>query len=151
MKRFITVLLVLVGVTLQTASASAQAIPDWARERTTAWYNAFNSGNAVALAEMHTPEAVLMLAGVTMEGKAAIEGFHARQFAQVRFDCTWTIQGVSVVYRLAAVWGTDTCVETPKSGAKPVNWNGRFMTLYQLQADGRWMIIRDTGEEAPRR
>ena len=143
--------LVACGASAVAQTSSAQTIPDWARERTTVWYNAFNSGNAVALAEMHTPEAVLMLAGVTMEGQAAIEGFHESQFAQVRFDCTWTIQGVSVVYRLAAVWGTDTCVETPKSGAKPVNWNGRFMTMYQLQADGRWMIIRDTGEEDPRR
>jgi uncharacterized protein (TIGR02246 family) len=132
---------------IAVTSVSAQTIPDWARERTTVWYNAFNSGNAAGLAEMHTPDAVLLLEGVTMSGRDAIQRFHAAQFDKVRFDCTWMIQGVSVVYRLAAVWGTDTCVETPKSGATPVTWNGRFMTMYQLQADGRWMIIRDTGEE----
>jgi uncharacterized protein (TIGR02246 family) len=134
-------------VVIAVGAASAQTIPDWARERTTVWYNAFNSGNAAGLAEMHTPDAVLLLAGVTMAGREAIRGFHSGQFEKVRFDCTWTIQGVSVVYRLAAVWGTDMCVETPKSGSPPVKWNGRFMTMYQLQADGRWMIIRDTGEE----
>ena len=142
---------VMVAMFACASGASAQTIPDWARERTTVWYNAFTSGNATQLADMHTPDAVLMLAGLTVEGRDAIQRFHAGQFDQVRFDCTWSIQGVSVVYRLAAVWGTDTCVETPKSGAKPVNWNGRFMTMYQLQADGRWMIIRDTGEEDPRR
>src|SRR5687767_4110835 len=93
------------------AAASAQTIPDWARERTTAWYNAFNSGNATALANMHAPDAVLLIAGITMEGKDAIQRFHAAQFEKVRFDCAWTIQGVSVVHRLAAVWGTDSCTE----------------------------------------
>ena len=152
MRRLLTIVsMVMLATVVSATVASAQTIPDWARERTTAWYSAFNSGDAAALANMHTPDAVLLLAGVTMEGKAAIENFHAGQFAAVRFDCAWTIQGVSVVYRLATVWGTDTCVETPKSGAPPVKWNGRFMTMYQLQADGRWMIIRDTGEEDPRR
>ena len=128
-------------------TAAAQNIPEWARERTTAWYNAFNSGNATALAGMHTPDAVLLLAGITMESRAAIEKFHAAQFAKVKFDCKWTIQGVSVVYRIGVVWGTDTCTETPHGIPKTLNWNGRFMTVYQQQADGMWMIIRDTGEE----
>jgi ketosteroid isomerase-like protein len=96
---------------------------------------------------MHTDDAVLLLAGLTIEGPAQIQAFHASQFEKVRFNCAWTIQGVSIVDRLAAVWGTDACVETPKSGAPPVKWNGRFMTLYQLQPDGTWMVIRDTGEE----
>lgn len=148
MSRFrFTVQMMVAMLAIAVTSASAQTIPDWARERTTVWYNAFNSGNAAGLADMHTPDAVLLLEGVTMSGREAIQRFHAAQFERVRFDCTWTIQDVSVVYRLAAVWGTDTCVETPKSGAMPMKWNGRFMTMYQLQANGRWMIIRDTGEE----
>ena len=144
---------VLVALMAATAviGASAQTIPDWARERTTAWYNAFNSGNATALANMHAPDAVLLVGTVTMEGKDAIQRFHARQFEQVRFDCAWTIQGVSVVHRLAAVWGTDSCTETAKSGAGTRKFNGRFMTMYQLQADGTWMVIRDTGEVVPGR
>jgi uncharacterized protein (TIGR02246 family) len=142
---------VLVTVMVATAviSASAQTIPDWARERTAAWYNAFNSGNATVLAGMHAPDAVLLVGGVTMTGREAIQGFHAGQFAQVRFDCAWTIQGVSVVHRLAAIWGTDTCTETPKSGPGMRKFNGRFLTMYQLQADGSWMVIRDTGEVVP--
>jgi uncharacterized protein (TIGR02246 family) len=143
--------LVVVMVAAAVGSASAQTIPDWARERTTAWYNAFNSGNSAALANMHTPDAVLLVAGITMDGKDAIQRFHAGQFDQVRFDCAWTIQGASVVHRLAAVWGTDSCTETPKSGAGTTKFNGRFMTMYQLQADGMWMIIRDTGEVVPGR
>jgi uncharacterized protein (TIGR02246 family) len=128
-------------------AAYAQSVPEWARERTTAWYNAFNSGNAAGLAGMHTADAVLLIAGVTMEGRAAIEKFHASQFAKVKFDCKWTIQGVNVVYRIAVVWGSDTCTETPHGVPRTLNWNGRFMTVYQQQADGMWMIVRDTGEE----
>ena len=143
----VVVLAALMGA---ASPASAQAIPEWARERTTVWYNAFNSGNATALANMHTPDAVLLLAGITIEGKDAIERFHAGQFAKVVFNCKWTIQGVSVVYRVGVVWGSDTCTETPRGVPRTLNWNGRFMTVYQQQADGTWMIIRDTGEEDPR-
>lgn len=151
MSRFPWRVPVLVTVMMASAvcSASAQTIPDWARERTTAWYNAFNAGNATDLANMHAPDAVLLVGGITMEGKDAIQRFHASQFEQVRFDCAWTIQGVNVVHRLAAIWGTDTCTETPKSGPGTRKFNGRFMTMYQLQADGTWMVIRDTGEVVP--
>ena len=141
--------LVACGAGAVAQTSPAQAIPDWARERTTAWYNAFNSGNATALANMHAPDAMLLVAGITMEGKDAIQRFHAAQFEQVRFDCAWTIQGVSVVHRLAAIWGTDSCTETPKAGPGMRKFNGRFMTMYQLQADGTWMIIRDPGEVVP--
>ena len=147
MRRVLTIVpVVMLAILACAATASAQTIPDWARERTTVWYNAFNSGNAIQLAEMHAPDAVLLVAGITMEGKDAIQRFHAAQFEKVRFDCAWTIQGVSVVHRLAAVWGTDSCTETAKSGAGTRKFNGRFMTMYQLRADGMWMIIRDTGE-----
>ena len=131
---------------LISAPAPAQVIPEWARERTNAWYRAFNTSDAKMLAAMHTPDAVLLLGDMTMEGRAAIERFHAEQFERVRFECEWSIQGVSIVGRLSAVWGTDVCVATPKSGASAVKRNGRFMTMYQMQADGTWMIIRDTGE-----
>ena len=147
MVRYLAVLSVMLAGAGTTASA--QTVPDWARERTTAWYDAFNSGNATALANMHAPDAILLVAGITMEGKDAIQRFHAAQFEQVRFDCAWTIQGVSVVHRLAAIWGTDSCTETPKAGPGTRKFNGRFMTMYQLQADGMWMIIRDTGEVVP--
>jgi uncharacterized protein (TIGR02246 family) len=146
----IRTVLCLLLLLLAPHAAYAQNMPEWARERTTAWYNAFNSGNATALANMHTDDAVLLIAGITMEGRQAIEKFHAGQFAKVTFNCEWKIQGVSVVYRLGVVWGSDTCTETPKGGARPLKWNGRFMTIYQMQADGTWMIIRDTGEEDPR-
>ena len=55
---------------------------------------------------------------------------------------------VSMVDHLAAVWGDDACVETPKSGAPSQAWQGRWLTVYQLQPDGSWLIVRDSGEEA---
>jgi len=29
-----------------------------------------------------------------------------------------------------------------------VSWKGRWLTVYQLQPDGSWMIVRDSGEDA---
>jgi len=79
---------------------------------------------------------------------ATIEAFHTGNFAKVRYNCTYTIESVSMVDHIAAVWGDDACVETPKSGAPPQAWQGRWLTVYQLQPDGSWLIVRDSGEEA---
>ena len=53
-----------------------------------------------------------------------------------------------MVDNLAAVWGEDACVETPRAGATSSDWQGRWLTVYQLQPDGSWLIVRDSGEEA---
>ena len=59
-----------------------------------------------------------------------------------------TIESVSMVDNLAAIWGDDACVETPTAGGPSHSWQGRWLTVYQLQPDGSWLIVRDSGEEA---
>jgi ketosteroid isomerase-like protein len=45
------------------------------------------------------------------------------------------------------VAGSDSCAETSKSGGQVRSWKGRFLTVYQQQPDGSWMIVRDSGAE----
>ena len=101
-----------------------------------------------AIVQLYASDAVLLLQGETFNGRGAIEAFHTGNFAKVRYNCTYTIESVSMVDHIAAVWGDDACVETPKSGAPPQAWQGRWLTVYQLQPDGSWLIVRDSGEEA---
>jgi len=145
---------VIVGVALfagtvgHSRPASAQAILEWAKDHTAKWYAAFNAGDVPAIVRLYASDAVLLLQGETFNGRGAIEAFHTGNFAKVRYNCTYTIESVSMVDHIAAVWGDDACVETPKSGAPPQAWQGRWLTVYQLQPDGSWLIVRDSGEEA---
>jgi uncharacterized protein (TIGR02246 family) len=136
------------GAVGDSRPASAQQILDWAKEHTAKWYAAFNAGDPKAMVQLYASDAVLLLQGETFSGRGQIEAFHTGNFAKVQYSCTWTISSVSRVDQLAAVWGDDACIETPKSGAPSQMWQGRWLTVYQLQPDGSWLIVRDSGEEA---
>jgi uncharacterized protein (TIGR02246 family) len=136
------------GMVGNSRPVSAQAILDWAKDHTQKWYAAFNAGDTPAIIQLYASDAVLLLQGETFNGRGAIEAFHKGNFAKVRYSCTWTIDSVSMVDNLAAVWGDDACVETPTSGGPSQSWQGRWLTVYQLQPDGSWLIVRDSGEEA---
>ena len=146
--RAVVGVVLLAGTVGHSRPASAQAILEWAKERTAKWYAAFNAGDTSAIIQLYASDAVLLLQGETFNGRGAIEAFHTGNFAKVRYNCTYTIESVSMVDHLAAVWGDDACVETPKSGAPAQAWQGRWLTVYQLQPDGSWLIVRDSGEEA---
>jgi uncharacterized protein (TIGR02246 family) len=131
-----------------SASPFRPAVPDWAQRHTKQWYAAFNAGDAAAITRLYAADAVMLLQGQTFEGRAAIEAFHKANFEKARFDCTWTIEGMSTVDKVAVVWGDDSCIDTPRTGGAPVRWKGRWLMVYQLQPDGSWMIVRDSGEQA---
>src|ERR1700704_5983546 len=127
------------GTVAHSRPASAQAILEWAKDHTAKWYAAFNAGDASAIIPLYASDAVLLLQGETFNGRGAIEAFHRGNFTKVRYSCTWTIESVSMVDHLAAIWGDDACVETPTAGGPSHSWQGRWLTVYQLQPDGSWL------------
>lgn len=141
-------LALLVGMVGNSRPASAQPILEWAKDHTAQWYAAFNAGDASAIIQLYASDAVLLLRGETFNGRSAIEAFHTGNFEKVRYACMWTINSVSRVDSLAAVWGNDACVGTPASGGPSQAFEGRWLMIYQLQPDGSWLIVRDSGEEA---
>jgi uncharacterized protein (TIGR02246 family) len=147
MKR-LGVLAVLCGVLAGSRPAVAQGPPAWAQERTRQWYAAFNAGDAVAIGRLYAPDAVLLIEGMTHAGHDAVQAFHAANFETARFDCTWTIVGLTTVDKLAAVWGEDACVDSPKTAGPAQSWKGHWLMVYQRQPDGSWLIVRDSGEDA---
>lgn len=129
-------------------SAAAQIIPGWLKDHTDQWYAAFNAGDPAAMGRMYAPDAVLSLQGEVFEGRTAIEAFHKDNFAKAQFKCTFSIKGTATVDRIATVWGDDTCVDTPRAGGPPGNWQGHWLTVYQFEPDGTWKIVRDSAEDA---
>ena len=126
---------------------SSEPVAPWAQQQTDRWYTAFNAGDAGALVRMYAPDAVLLLQGQQFQGRAGIEAFHRASFEKADFTCTWAIERFSTVGALAVVAGTDSCAETSKSGGQVRSWKGRWLTIYQQQPDGSWMIVRDSGAE----
>jgi uncharacterized protein (TIGR02246 family) len=133
---------------LWAGAAQAQLVPGWINDRTEQWYGAFNAGDAAAMGRLYAPDAVLALQGEVYTGRPAIEAFHRMNFATARFECTYAIKGTSVVDKVAAVWGDDACTDTPKRGGPSEKWQGRWLTVYQLEPDGNWLIVRDSAEDA---
>ena len=146
--RRLLAVLTLLGVLAGSGPAIAQGPPAWAQERTRLWYAAFNAGDASAIGRLYAPDAVLLMQGMTLTGHDAIQAFHASNFETARFDCTWTIVGLTNVDKLAAVWGEDACVDSPKPAGPAQSWKGHWLMVYQRQPDGTWLIVRDSGEDA---
>jgi len=148
MRRMIAAL-AFAGFALHGGVARAQLVPGWITDRTEQWYSAFNAGDAAAMGRLYAPDAVLALQGEVYQGRPAIEAFHRMNFESARFDSTFSIKGTSVVDKVAAVWGDDACIDTPKAANRPpARWQGHWLTVYQLEADGRWLIVRDSAEDA---
>src|SRR6476469_7588247 len=128
----VSVVLCAAGVVGGARPASAQDVLQWAKDHTAQWYAAFNAGDPKAMVQLYASDAVLLLQGETFSGRGEIESFHAGNFAKVSYSCTWSISSITMVDHLSAVWGDDHCTETPKSGAPPQSWEGRWLTVYQL-------------------
>jgi len=135
------------AVSLTSRPLRAQATPDWAQEVNKKWYAAFNAGDAAGLMKLYAADAVLLLPDQTLRGRGAIEGFQSSNFQKTRYSCQWSIDGVQAVGKQAAVLGLDTCLESPKSGGAGKTVKNRWLTVYERQADGSWLIARDTSEE----
>ena len=133
---------------LPPISLLAQDVPTWALEANRSFYEAYNSANLAALMKHYTSDAVILLPDEAIRGRAAIEAFFSADFARARSSCEWTIDGAQAVGRHAAVWGHEKCVEAPKSGKPSRTLNYRWLTVWERQPNGSWLIARDAFEEA---
>lgn len=123
--------------------------PKWAQEANEKWYAANEAGDAEAMGRTYANDAVLLAPDQTVRGRKEINQFHAASFAKTRSTCTWKIDHVDQVAKLAVVWGHDSCVETPKSGGAPQTVKSRWMSVYERQQDGSWLASREGFEIEP--
>lgn len=136
------------GLGAAAVSLSAQTTPSWAQEINTKWYAAFDAGDAAAIAKFYATDAVVFAPDQTLRGRAAVQAYHAGNFQKTRFKCEWGIDSVQAVGKQAAVLGHDSCVETPKAGGAAKTTKSRWLTIYERQADGSWLMARDASEPA---
>lgn len=92
----------------------------------------------------YAEDAVFMFPGApAVQGKAAMtEPFTGTMQSTSFSDATMHTDNVVVSGDLAVENGTYKWTITPK-GAKPMADSGKYLTVWQQQADGGWKIIRD--------
>ena len=133
-------------VALSPHPVSAQSTSDWAKKALEQWYAAHDGGDAYALTRLYLDEAVLFEPDATVRGRKAIEARYKKEFQRERSSCTWAIDGQHTVGKQAAVWGHASCVGSQSSGGATNTTKGRWLTIFERQPDGSWLIARDAGE-----
>jgi uncharacterized protein (TIGR02246 family) len=143
-------LLVLAASLVALAACTSTAAPETAADKSAvravsiAWKNAYNAGNATAVAALYAEDAVLSAPGEpAIQGKAAIREYFVKRVAEFSVaGLTVTdapIGDVGASGDLAFQW--ETYRVTDKSGA--LVDAGKLLTLFQRKS-GNWMIIGDT-------
>jgi uncharacterized protein (TIGR02246 family) len=145
-RRIVYLAVVAAALGIAAVSLSAQATPAWAQDANAKWYAAFEAGDAAAIARFYASDTVVFVPDQTLRGRAAIQAYHAGNFQKTRFKCDWGIDSVQTVGKQAAVLGHDSCVETPKAGGAAKTTKSRWLTIYEQQADGSWLMARDASE-----
>jgi len=109
-----------------------------------AWKNAYNAGDAAAVAALYAEDAVLSAPGEpAVRGNASISKYFVKKVAE------FSAAGLTVaddpmgdvVASCDLAWQWQTYTITDKSGA--VVDAGKLITLFQRK-DGKWMIVGDT-------
>jgi uncharacterized protein (TIGR02246 family) len=109
-----------------------------------AWKNAYNAGDAAAVAALYAEDAVLSAPGEpAVRGNASISEYFVKKVAE------FSAAGLTVadeplgdvVASCDLAWQWQTYKVTDKSGA--VVDAGKLVTLFQRK-DGKWIIVGDT-------
>ena len=110
------------------------------------WVKAYIAGDAVALANMYTDDAYSMPDNTPMwKGKDQIlDGNRKEMKSGVKYtnliDKTIEVFGSGdLVYEV----GTYTMTYIPANSTEPVTDNGKYLDIWQKQADGSWKVKAD--------
>ncbi len=116
--------------------------PEWARQSLARWYEAHNNRDANALADLYTPDARVGDA----RGRAAIIRMFRDRWAESNPTCSGGYDEFVVVGPIATGWGRDECTFAPAGAGEPTTRRSNWLAVYERQADGAWLCIRDVGE-----
>ena len=109
------------------------------------YLKAINDGDSDTLANLTTPEHVMIMPGrPPLVGKAANDAANARIAQTVKIEETWTPIETFVSGDLAYQRGTFTVAATPKTaGGTTSKTRGTFLRIYKRQKSGEWRMVRD--------
>ena len=135
-----------------TATIDPAAIRDTIQAREKEWSAAFVAGDAAGVANLYTEDgAQVEPAGEWRRGRATITTALKTQLDTLNVTAREDVsEEVIVAGDYVVEFGRYSYTATTKTGNKPVSGAGRYMVLWRKDADGRWRIHRDIGNEAPK-
>jgi len=140
----------LLALTVACAAACAPKVNDpadvQAVKDTAPAYDKFaNAGDAASLAaEFYAPDGIRMDPNQPASaGTAAIRATLEKSYAQSTENVRNVIDDVRVAGAFAMAKGTFEGTSTPKAGGAAVPVKGKFVTLYERQANGSWKAVWD--------
>lgn len=140
-----TASVLLLSVAHAAVAADAEDTLQHAVEKANAeWAQAMKTGDAKVIAAPYTDQAVFVLPdGTSLQGRDKIEALYRGGFEHGGLASTTRIESKSLVRDgdLAYESG-DADVGMLKQG-KLVTKGGRYLTVWQRQADGDWEILRN--------
>ncbi len=133
-----------------TDTASSTATTDVAAVRAVieaanaTWATSLVAADVPAILANYADDGVMMQSGMpAVSGRAAIEEAMKGMVAAMKVDsAAFTMNDLKVSGDLAVETGSYRMTMTPTGGA-PMNDAGKYVTVWQKQADGSWKVIRD--------
>ena len=96
--------------------------------------------------EAYTADAVrLTMGGAVARGHEAIREFDASIFEDPDVRLVWTPTDGGAFSDGHYGWTTGTSFMHRVSSPTDTLWQGRYVTLWRREADGRWRVVLDTG------
>lgn len=143
---FGSIVALLVLAALPAAGADTVAVEKTLRELNAKWSDAAASGDLEKVVSYYTEDAVVMPPNApAATTKEAIRKTWSEMFNIPGFKISWKSTRVEVAASgdMGITSGTYEVTITPADGGKPVQDNGKFLVVWQKQADGTWKSSLD--------
>lgn len=94
----------------------------------------------------YTPDAVRMRLGEpAVQGTEAVRAFDAPLFADTSVVLVWTPVDAGTFADGNHGFSTGKGAMIRRATPTDTVWQGQYVTIWRREADGRWMVILDTG------
>lgn len=136
---------------LTAATTDPAAVRAFITEANTKWAAAMVAADVPAILANYADDGVMMQPGMpAVSGRAAIEEAMKGMVAAMKVDsASFTLTDLKVGGDMAVETGAFRMTMTP-TGGKPMNEVGKYVTVWQKQADGSWKVVRDiSNSDAP--
>ena len=146
LRSFVLCSAVLLGLVAGTALAADAdtALQDAVTKANSEWAEAMKTGDAAVIAAPYTDDAVLVLAdGKAVHGRAEIEAMYRDGFAKAGPMATSRIESRHLERDGDLAYESGYGEVGVVREGKAVTNGGRYLTVWQRQADGGWKIARN--------
>jgi len=137
---------------LISCTADIEANKKLISEMSKARAKAFNEGNAAAIAEHFTEDALLMAPGKpAAKGRKAVAAYYQSVFDEYTTQLESRYEEVEVSGSLAYGRGFAKVTLIPKKGGTPLVSTAKYLNILKKQSDGVWKTTHDiwNGNEQP--